>query len=77
MIRATRRPKHARSTLGLIAQRRLWPSNRVYPGIANDWQGTAWVAFQLAAAGAPIPDRVFDEIARRVSAALEAPPTGR
>jgi Lanthionine synthetase C-like protein len=77
MIHAAR-PRHApRSTLALIAQRRLWPSHRTYPGIAHDWQGTAWVAFQLAAAGADIPVRVFDEVGRRVAAALEAPPAAR
>jgi hypothetical protein len=72
-----RPPQVPRSTPTLIAQRRLWPSNRAYSGIANDWQGTAWVAFQLAAAGAVVPDRVFDEVGRRLAAAREVPPPPR
>lgn len=69
----TARSQQARSTLALIAQRRRWPSDRRYPGIAHAWQGTAWVAFQLAATGVVIPTRVFDEIGRRVAVALEGP----
>jgi lanthionine synthetase-like protein len=66
----------ARSTTTLISHQHLWPRNRKLPGLAHGWQGSAWVAFKLAGAGVPVPDRVFDSIGRHLAVELgRAPPT--
>jgi hypothetical protein len=67
----------ARSTIGLVSHRRLWPSNRRYPGLAHGWQGAAWVAFKLAGAGAAVPDRVFEAIDRQLAVERAAAPRTR
>src|SRR6185503_605005 len=67
----------ARRTIALVARPHLWPSNRRYPGIANGWQGAAWVAFKLAGAGAPVPDRVFESVGQRLAVELDRPPQTR
>ena len=67
----TSRPTHpkptTRSTLTLISRQHLWPSSRRHPGIANGWQGAAWVAFKLAAAGVAVPQGVFESIGPRLA----------
>ena len=70
-------PPTQRSTLALLSRQPWWPANRKYPGIANGWQGAAWVAFKLASAGVAVPDRVFDAVARRLTAELDEAPSTR
>lgn len=66
----------ARSTVALVSRPQRWPRNRTHPGLANGWQGAAWVAFKLAGADVPLPERIFEAIARRVAGELgEAPRT--
>lgn len=67
----------ARPTISLVSEPHRWPSNRTYPGIANGWQGAAWVAFKLAGAGIPVPDRVLESIGRRLAVELDGPPQTR
>jgi lantibiotic modifying enzyme len=64
-------------TITLVSQQHRWPSSRTYPGIANGWQGAAWVAFKLAGAGVPIPDRVFESVGQRLIVELDHPPQTR
>ncbi len=63
-----------RSAITVISRQHLWPANQTYPGIANGWQGAAWVAFKLADAGSPVPDRVFESIGRRLTVDLRRDP---
>jgi hypothetical protein len=72
MPRLARSRLNARSARALIARPRQWPSSRRYPGIANGWQGAAWVAFKLAGAGMAVPDRVFASIDQRLAIELES-----
>ena len=67
----------ARPAIALVARPYLWPSSRRYPGIANGWQGAAWVAFKLADAGVPVPDRVFASVGQRLAVELHRPPQTR
>ncbi|HEU4727437.1 MAG TPA: hypothetical protein VFT22_06105, partial [Kofleriaceae bacterium] len=64
----------ARSALTLVSRQHLWPANRRHPGIANGWQGSAWVAFKLASAGVAVPERVFESIGRHLAVELEQDP---
>jgi hypothetical protein len=74
MATLARRTSTARSTVTLVSRQQLWPRNRTYPGLANGWQGTAWVAFKLAGGDVPLPERIFEAIARRVAREVEQAP---
>ncbi|HET7502808.1 MAG TPA: lanthionine synthetase LanC family protein [Kofleriaceae bacterium] len=58
---------NARPTLTLVSRRRLWPSSRKHPGLANGWHGSAWVAFKLAGGGIAVPAHVFEAIGRELA----------
>ncbi len=67
----------ARPAITLVSHQRWWPFTRAFPGLANGWQGSAWVAFKLAGAGMPVPDRVFESIGRRLAVELGRAPRTR
>lgn len=64
----------ARPTLTLVSQPRLWPSCRSYSGLANGWQGAAWIAFKLVGAGVPVADHVLASVRARLDDELGRPP---
>ncbi len=50
-----------------------WPQSKRSPGLANSWQGAAWVVFKRERAGHPIPDRIGEKIARRLNSEMTLP----
>jgi lantibiotic modifying enzyme len=74
MRKRSRSRPAAGSALALVARPHRWPSSRTYPGIANGWQGAAWVAFKLADAGVAVPDRVFASVGERLAVELDRAP---
>jgi hypothetical protein len=61
------------SDLGGLVETGAWPRNRRYPGIANGWQGAAWIVFQRERAGHPVPDRLGRSIVRRLEQEVALP----
>ena len=66
--------KRVRTALTLVSRQRLWPRCRAHSGIANGWQGAAWVAFKLAGAGGTVADRVLASVHHRLIDELAQPP---
>jgi Lanthionine synthetase C-like protein len=50
-----------------------WPRNKRYPGLANSWQGAAWIVFRRERARHPVPARLGRSIVRRLERELTLP----
>lgn len=70
---ASRPHQTAIAPLGELVEVGAWPRNRRYPGLANSWQGAAWIVFQRERAGHPVPDRLGRSISRRLELEMTLP----